>query len=386
MKSIVVCSFHKNSGYCAKGKYCEFSHDLTTGSKTQCQSFSATGTCKFGSRCSFLHMKVQRAASTLQLSSQPPKPPTRQTQKSSLEASQSIQQLSVGESRNDPFDMNSLWDFPEENEKRFSYASMAIIGSSVIEELPFDTPVSDDHLSTKTDHTNSAIQVSSSSMKSVVCQFYLSGNCRYGDYCRYSHSILFPSNGQGDMDEIDQQTSTKSDIDAWNKTSDDCNSSSSFDAKEAIADYLTPNAECGICLATPEDGRYGLLSHCDCVFCLSCIRGWRKDGIAVARSNSQVRLCPLCRSQSYFVCPSQVHLRGRGKDIAVDAYKQSMRSIPCRHYQRDGSCDFGSSCFYSHLNKDGSLADMSSTAPHALINSSLETEYRSYSRDLRDFL
>ena len=34
---------------------------------------------------------------------------------------------------------------------------------------------------------------------------------------------------------------------------------------------------------------FGLLSHCDCVFCLECIRNWRTEGVAVAKLNSQVR-------------------------------------------------------------------------------------------------
>lgn len=42
------------------------------------------------------------------------------------------------------------------------------------------------------------------------------------------------------------------------------------------------------------------------------------------------------------------------KGVLIDKYKEEMHSIPCRwfNYGR-GSCPFGTSCFYAHLNPDG---------------------------------
>ena len=78
---------------------------------------------------------------------------------------------------------------------------------------------------------------------------------------------------------------------------------------EKIVHHL--DLTCGICQSEPGNGVYGILSHCNCAFCLKCIRGWRKDrdgGAAVVgnenKVDSGVRKCPLCRQESYFTIPS----------------------------------------------------------------------------------
>lgn len=107
--------------------------------------------------------------------------------------------------------------------------------------------------------------------------------------------------------------------------------------------------ECGICLEPPKGSLFGLLSHCSCKFCLSCIRNWRSDGISVTKDQKQVRICPLCRTVSYFVVPSQQFLsEGPQKNALLEAYKKSIEKKPCKYYHQDGHCPFGSSCFYMH--------------------------------------
>lgn len=59
------------------------------------------------------------------------------------------------------------------------------------------------------------------------------------------------------------------------------------------------------------------------------------------------RLCPLCRTESYFVIPSHKHVLGREKELLVEAYKTSLSRKPCKHYLA-GECPFGTSCFYMH--------------------------------------
>ena len=51
----------------------------------------------------------------------------------------------------------------------------------------------------------------------------------------------------------------------------------------------------------PADRKFGLLS-CEHCFCISCIRGWRKN--AEADLDSAARACPVCRVSSWFVTPS----------------------------------------------------------------------------------
>jgi hypothetical protein len=176
--------------------------------------------------------------------------------------------------------------------------------------------------------------------------------------------------------------------------------------------------QCGICMGDPKDSLYGVLSHCNCVFCLGCIREWRAEGQArnPSMAVNTLRQCPLCRVPSYYVVPStrSFSLKGapamtaasgggsadgaaisgitgtgtgtgtgtavggtgdaawaageRGlsfserqlqvqseKQVFIDAYKQSLASRPCRNYLRDKKCPFGSSCFYLHIDSKGEV-------------------------------
>lgn len=146
-----------------------------------------------------------------------------------------------------------------------------------------------------------------------ICRFFLAGNCKFGGRCRFLHTA--------------EGTST---VD-------------NFPSKQFVHGPI----ECGICIEAPKGSLYGILSHCNCKFCLSCIRGWRTDGISVTKDNKQVRMCPLCRTQSYFVVPSSSFSVGEEKDALLQAYKESLARIPCRYY-KEGICPFGSSCFYMH--------------------------------------
>lgn len=81
-----------------------------------------------------------------------------------------------------------------------------------------------------------------------TCRFYLSGSCRYGDKCRYSHNNSDLLNRDG------------SDV----------------------------SLECRICMGKINGNQIGMLSNCSCLFCINCIRGWRKDGLEIS-GPSQVR-------------------------------------------------------------------------------------------------
>jgi E3 ubiquitin-protein ligase makorin len=45
------------------------------------------------------------------------------------------------------------------------------------------------------------------------------------------------------------------------------------------------------------------------------------------------------------------------KQHIIDDYKKKLHTIPCKYFDYGrGECPFGSSCFYAHLNTDGSKA------------------------------
>jgi RING-type zinc-finger len=72
--------------------------------------------------------------------------------------------------------------------------------------------------------------------------------------------------------------------------------------------------QCGICFDSIAacGKRFGLLTGCDHVFCLECIRTWRKS-TSVEKDVS--RSCPCCREHSYFVMPSKFSVTGESKVI-----------------------------------------------------------------------
>lgn len=131
---------------------------------------------------------------------------------------------------------------------------------------------------------NAKCEVGNSTNKEV-CGFYLAGCCRFGNFCRNLHVEAAPVSQSNDEEKM----------------------------------------ECGICLSLPLDGSYGLLSDCDCIFCLKCIRSWREES-----GPSTTRLCPLCRTQSFFVVPSPLSLKGERRMIAIETYKSSLKKIPCK--------------------------------------------------------
>lgn len=145
----------------------------------------------------------------------------------------------------------------------------------------------------------------------VVCRYFLAGKCAFGSQCQYLHESAQAS-------------------------------------KEAV------DRECGICLENPKSkgSRLGLLENCDCVFCLQCIRSWRKQR---EQDKQNLRMCPLCRNESGFVVPCDRLILDPGEKAAeIESYREEMRKIPCKIFDYGkGTCPFGASCFYAHLNPDG---------------------------------
>ena len=82
------------------------------------------------------------------------------------------------------------------------------------------------------------------------------------------------------------------------------------------------NQECTVCFETIHENknlRFGLLSCNHCV-CLDCIRTWRENAISTAK------LCPICRSTTFFVTPSTIWPNSyEHKQQIIQEYKNKMR-------------------------------------------------------------
>uniref|UniRef100_A0A7N0VJP9 C3H1-type domain-containing protein n=1 Tax=Kalanchoe fedtschenkoi TaxID=63787 RepID=A0A7N0VJP9_KALFE len=95
--------------------------------------------------------------------------------------------------------------------------------------------------------------------------------------------------------------------------------------------------------ANPAERKFGLLSECDHPFCILCIRNWRSSSPSSGMDvDSALRACPIFCMLSYFRIPSVIW------------------SVDCRRFEfGNRSCPFGTSCFYKHAFRDGSLEEVS---------------------------
>jgi hypothetical protein len=113
--------------------------------------------------------------------------------------------------------------------------------------------------------------------------------------------------------------------------------------------------------------KFGLLTGCNHVFCVECLRQWRKEQKkAVSElsafmagsqthetsSSERVRACPTCRQVSDFIVPSDRFCVGAVKAQVVAAYKARLSVLKCKRFNgKMGSCPFGRDCFYAHMRR-----------------------------------
>ncbi|KAF5938330.1 hypothetical protein HYC85_022589 [Camellia sinensis] len=131
-----------------------------------------------------------------------------------------------------------------------------------------------------------------------VCTFYQKGVCSYGSRCRYEHVKVSRS-----------QSSTAS-------------------SSTISHQFLVSDSTAVTCSSRTASGG------------LTTVPGlnWRSSSPTSGMDvNSTLRACPICRKVSYFVIPSVIW------------------SIDCKHFDfGNGTCPFGTSCFYKHTVKPGS--------------------------------
>jgi len=217
-----------------------------------------------------------------------------------------------------------------------------------------------------------------------VCRFFLRGGCSFGESCKNLHVIdvadldddsVQPKasaagyqdrSGPGDLVHGPRRSPESEDIsqEASGFPALGPAASRKGRAGPAPAGHIgqgrksaaeVEDAECVICTDSikKRGEKFGMLENCDHTFCLSCIRSWRKQREQQDRVN--LRMCPVCRNESFFVIPcDRLILNPSEKAQAVENYKREMSEIPCKAFDYGrGKCPLGTSCFYAHLNPDG---------------------------------
>ncbi|KAJ8318705.1 hypothetical protein KUTeg_003796 [Tegillarca granosa] len=173
----------------------------------------------------------------------------------------------------------------------------------------------------------------------LLCPYLPQGECPYEENCEYIH---------GDLCEICSLP--------------ECTDQVEKDMELSFAVSRSKDKACGICMEVimeknpSSERRFGVLSDCSHVFCLTCIRKWRS---AKQFENKIVRACPECRVKSDFVTPSQFWVDSKEeKQKLIDGYKDALRGKACKYFDEGkGECPFNEKCFYRHAYPDGTIAD-----------------------------
>lgn len=325
----VLCKFFAH-GACLKGEHCEFSHDWKDPANNVC-TFYQKGACAYGSRCRYDHVKVPPRQASASSSTYP----FQYTVTDSVTASSSP-----------------------------GSASAIAVAAGVIGEL---SAASRPYASAKPAWAEGSGQndllpdvigqsrISANPADIVMCSFAAAGNCPRGETCPHLHGDICPTCRKQCLHPFrpDEREEHKMVCEKKHKH------------LEALKH--SQEIECSVCLervlskATAAERKFGLLSECDHPFCISCIRNWRSSSPTSGMDvNSALRSCPICRKLSYFVIPSVIWYASKEeKQEIVDSYKARLRSIDCRHFDfGNGTCPFGTSCFYKHAYRDGRLEEV----------------------------
>ncbi|CAG8737018.1 990_t:CDS:2 [Rhizophagus irregularis] len=171
----------------------------------------------------------------------------------------------------------------------------------------------------------------------LVCKYFLEDRCMFGDSCWYKHE---KSNNTKGIDTVD---SNENDL------------KSQKDKQKAKEVVVEDEYTCAICYDTPKT--FGLLIHCDHIFCRDCIQVWRKTSNVSSpfQDVDTTKTCPVCRKNSPYVVPSSRFAKaGPQKEQIISTYKEKISQIPCKYFEGSGKCPFADECFYQHANPDGS--------------------------------
>ncbi|KAJ0050310.1 hypothetical protein NL108_016892 [Boleophthalmus pectinirostris] len=294
----VTCRYFLH-GVCREGSNCHFSHDVQNSSPSLVCRYYQRGACAYGDRCRYDHVKATPRGGGA----------SAQTATGGG-ASGQRSVLSVGSSA-----PPAVFYPPQ------SYVEATRTG--------LHPPVAPD--------------------SAPLCPYLLTGECRYGDECVYLH---------GDRCEVcGLHLLHPTDAAQRREHEKLCLLEFEADMENAFNAQMSQDKVCSICMEVvvqklgQSERRFGILSSCDHVFCLSCIRKWRHAPFA----NDVVKACPECRVPSELVVPSVHWVQDPAqKDQLVALFKNAVSKKPCKFFlEGRGTCPFGDRCLYLHQDPFG---------------------------------
>ncbi|KAL7276600.1 hypothetical protein RUND412_000403 [Rhizina undulata] len=142
--------------------------------------------------------------------------------------------------------------------------------------------------------------------KDIPCRFFVKGYCSRGRSCWFKHDPSLV----GIEDSKKRESHSGGNENSKGKGRETGNEKCE-DGTEA---QTSERETCAICFEVPTT--YGLLTSCDHVFCLTCIRAWRSTGGSRSTNAHPTwegnnlqrtsKTCPLCRISSGFIIPSSI--------------------------------------------------------------------------------
>ncbi|KAK9719759.1 hypothetical protein K7432_004586 [Basidiobolus ranarum] len=101
------------------------------------------------------------------------------------------------------------------------------------------------------------------------------------------------------------------------------------------------------------------------MYSVGCISIWRREGhIRNLSGLKRRRLCPVCRTYSELVIETPVYVtHGQKKDELIKEHVYKISQTPCQYFikspRNNRHCPFGDSCYFQHLEENGSVYSFS---------------------------
>ncbi|XP_047204578.1 E3 ubiquitin-protein ligase makorin-2 isoform X2 [Girardinichthys multiradiatus] len=317
-------------GVCREGSHCLFSHDLNNSKPSTICKYYQRGVCAYGERCRYDHVKPSSRGG----------------------ASEDLSGVGRGV-RDEGKKTLVLRDRVLGSDRAFGGPSDSL--NLVVPEGAAAAPQSYvDAIRTGLDGSAPEPEPHAVGGAYQLCPYAVAGHCYYGDSCTYLHGDLCEVCGLQVLHPHDPEQRR-----AHEKM---CLLAFEADMEKAFAAQLSQNKVCSICMevvvqkAVPSERRFGILSSCCHIFCLSCIRQWRGTRTFC---NKIIKSCPECRIISEFVIPSVYWVEDQGeKDHLIELFKSGVSKKACKYFDEGrGSCPFGGNCLYLHAFPDGTRAE-----------------------------
>lgn len=313
-----LCRYFAN-GVCRFGSNCRFSHDRSNAVTDNTCRYYLAGNCSYGSNCRYDHVRPRdRPVAVPVVNLSRPVTDVASGARSKNSWANAREFVPASHQRNS---MDQNWN-------SYSQALHGVKTMDIRDELD---PV----------------------VHGELCPFYMQGECPYRGSCQYVHGNECELCGLPCLHPTDSEQRRKHNA--------ECMKVLEEDMKLSFAISRSDDKACGICMdkvtekPNLKDRQFGILTGCNHVFCLTCIREWRSRK---EYKQKVVRACPECRVHSDFIVPSSFWFEDeKEKQKMITEYKERLAKRDCKYFnQGKGTCPFASACFYRHAYPDGTIA------------------------------